>query len=143
MIMHVRQQIAVPDVVLDNGGQVTAGKTAAPIELLLDVRGPDGQNVAVPLSGGESHEGVRRIVGRMRTAVHPDRPVLHVRADVLLVGDDFLRRRVFLFPDSELQRSAVDMRKAVGLALMLEKIHAADIIRFRVTAGGVVDGTLR
>ena len=114
------QQIPVPDVVFDDRGQIAAGNTAAPIELLLDMRGPDGQDVAVPLSCGETHEGMRRVSRRMRTAVHPDRAILHVRADEHLVGDDLLSGRVLLFPDSKLQRSSVDVSKIVRLALMLE-----------------------
>ena len=39
----------------------------------LQVRGRDGEHVAVPLAGRESLPGVRRVFRRMRTAVHPDR----------------------------------------------------------------------
>ncbi len=76
----------------------------------------------------------------MRPAVHPDRATLHVRADEHLVGDDLLRGRVLLFPDSKLQRSPVDVSKIVRLALMFEKIHATNVPRFCVPAAGFVDG---
>src|SRR5437867_8184168 len=76
----------------------------------------------------------------MRTAVHPDRPPLLVGAEILLIGDDFLRRRILFFPDPELQRPAIDMGHIVGLALVLEERNAGDVEGFSIAAGSIVHG---
>ena len=136
----MRHQIAVPDVVFDDRGQVAAWNAAAPIEFFFDVRCRNGQDVAVPLSRRKAHECVRRIFGRMGTAVHPNRSILLVRAQILLDRDDFLRAWFFLVPNPELQRPAINVRKIVGLALVLEKIDARHVEALGVHAGGVVQG---
>src|SRR2546430_12732849 len=73
----------------------------------------------------------------MRAAVHPDRPELHVRAEVLLVGNDFLCGRILFFPDPELERPAVNMRQIVGLTLVLEDRHTRNVETLGVPAGGI------
>ena len=52
-------------------------------------------------------------------AVHVDRPRLIVGADVMLDRHQFLRIRVPILPDAEIQRTAVDVRarRAHGTAL--------------------------
>src|SRR5438093_11746404 len=74
----------------------------------------------------------------MRTAVHPDRPVLHVGAQVFLVGDDFLCGRILFFPDPELQRPTVEMRSIVRLTLVFQKRNAGNIEALGIPAGSVV-----
>src|SRR5690606_10538870 len=54
------------------------------------------------------------------------------------VRDDLLRRRIFLLPDPELQWAAIDVRRVVRLALMLEHGHAGDVEGLRVAARRVV-----
>src|SRR5688572_2812381 len=76
----------------------------------------------------------------MRTPIHPDCPRLHIGADVDLVGDDFLRSRMFLFPDPKLKWPAVDVGKVIGLTLVLEQVDAPDIVGLGIAPGGIVDG---
>src|SRR5262245_41439460 len=102
-----------------NRRQVAARDAAAPVELFLDMRGCDREDVAMPLSGGETHECMRSVFRRMRTTVHPDRSPLLIRAEVLAISDDLLRRRLFLGPHPELQRPTINVRQVVGFALML------------------------
>src|SRR4026207_279667 len=75
----------------------------------------------------------------MRPAVHPNGSPLLIRAEVLLVRNDLLRRGLFLRPHPELQRTTIDVRKAIRLALMLEKIHARDIETLGIPPGRVVE----
>src|SRR5678815_6196576 len=124
----------------DNRREIATRNTAAPVKLLLDVRGFDREHIAVPRARGKTHERVCGVVGRMRTSVHPDGPVLHVRPDVDLVRDDFLRCGILLFPDSELQRSSINVRKVVGFALMFEKIDSAHVVSVGVASSRLVDG---
>ena len=136
--VDVRQDVAVPYPVLHDRRQVAARDAAAAIELFLDVRRLDGEDVAVPLTGREAHVRVRHVCRRMRAAVHPDRAVLLVCAVVDAVRDDHLRGRILLFPDPKLVRAAVDVRDVVRLALVLEHRDARDVERLRVLARRVV-----
>ena len=62
----VRQHVAVADVVLDERRQVAARDAAAAVELFLDVRRRDREDVAVPLARREAHVRVRHVRRRMR-----------------------------------------------------------------------------
>ena len=68
----VRQHVAVADVVLDERRQVAARDAAAAVELFLDVRRRDREDVAVPLAGREAHVRVRH-VARADAAGRPSR----------------------------------------------------------------------
>ena len=83
-----------------------------------------------------------RVLGRMRAAVHPDRPLGAPREMMRVDGDELLRRRVALFPDAQ----AGEARHVVG------RVHAALVLGQRdergvpgVGAGadGVVDRQAR
>ena len=137
---HVGENVAVPDEVLDHGGQVALHQPVAPDEALLDVGGLDGQDVALPLAGGESHEGVRSVFGRMRAAVHPDGAGLLVGADVVLDGDHLLGLRVLLLPDAQVVGAAINVGDAMDAALLLGQRHAGGAPAIGAEAGGVVDG---
>src|SRR5437868_15390989 len=103
---------------LDDRAEIAARRAAAPVEFFLNVGGRHGQDVAVPLSGRKPHEGMRRVLRRMRAAVHPDCSKLLVGPKELFVRDDFLGGRILFRPDSELHWPAEDVGKTVGLALM-------------------------
>src|SRR5437870_8816964 len=62
---------------------------------------------------------MRVVLRWMWPYVHPDRARLLVRADVVLDRDERLRFRIPLFPDAQLQRTAIDVRRHVDSALML------------------------
>src|ERR1700722_7766988 len=55
----------------------------------------------------------------MGTVVHPDGAGLLVGADVLFDGNHVLGLRVALFPNAQVERSAVDIGNQMNLALML------------------------
>ena len=135
--LTIGHDVAVADEVLDHGGVLAVGDAVAPDPLRLDVRGVDGQDVAVPLAGREPHPGVRRVFRRMRPAVHPDGSLLLVGADVALDRDELLRVRILLFPDPHLQRTAVDVRGDVDLALMLSQRQARGVPAVGVQPGAV------
>src|ERR1700688_2997711 len=111
--------VAMPDKMLGERGLIAFGQSVAPDPALLDMSGGDGEDVAIPLPGGESHPGVRRIRRGMRAAIHPDGAVLFIGTDVLLDGDDMLGLRVFFVPDSQLERATIDVGSNVHLTLML------------------------
>ena len=140
---HMREQIAMPDVMLDDCAQVAARRAAAPIEFFFDVGCGDGQNVAVPLSGGEAHERVRRILRRMRPPVHPDRPPLLIGSEELPERNDLLRRRIFFGPYPELHRTTKNVRKAVRLALVFEKRDTPDVETLGVPARRIIHRNAR
>ena len=62
----VGQNIAVADEVFGHGGLVAHHHAVAAHPAGFDVRRLDGENVAVPFTGGESHPGVGSVGGRMR-----------------------------------------------------------------------------
>src|SRR5437667_4760160 len=75
----------------------------------------------------------------MRTAVHPDRPPLLVRAEVHLDGQEILRIGIALVPDAELHRTAEDVAGVIDLALVLGDRAARDVPAVGVEARGLVD----
>ena len=103
----------------------------ASMPAVLDVRRLDDQPVTLPAARREPHPRMRRITRRMRPTVHPDRARLLVSTDVVLVGDDFLRARIALGRDAQVQRAAIAVRRHVHAALLLR--HAE---RRRVPALG-------
>ena len=70
-----RQHVLVARVVGDDRRLVARRRAVAADPAPLDVRGRGHQRRAAPLAGREAGPGVRRILRRVRTAVHPDRPV--------------------------------------------------------------------
>src|SRR5207249_7584622 len=83
---------------------------------------------------------LRRVIRRMRAAVHPDRARLFVGTDVVLDRNEFLTLRIALFPDAQLQRTAIDVRRDVYLTLMFLEGQARRVPAERPLPGGVVDG---
>src|SRR5262245_10158160 len=101
----------------------------ASMPALLDVRGRDRQHVPVPDAGRKPHPRVRRVFGWMRTSVHPDRPVLLVRADGLADRNELMRDGISLLPKPHLERTTVDVFHNVDLALMFRKRETPWAIR--------------
>ncbi len=136
----VRQAIAVADEVFGQRGHVAFGKAVAAHPAHLDVGGGDGEDVAFPFAGGETHPGVGRVVGRMRAAIHPDGAGLLVGADVHLDGDDLLGVGVLLFPQAEGHGAAIDVGDDVDAALLFLQREAGGVPAIGAQAGGVVNG---
>src|SRR5262249_18124111 len=82
---------------------------------------------------------MRRKVGRMRSAVHPNRPRLFVGADVVLDCDDLLGFGVLFLPDAELQRTVVDVGSDVHAALMLLQRQARGVPALGKQACRIID----
>ena len=76
----------------------------------------------------------------MRAPVHPDRPGLLVRADVLADRDRLLGPRVAFLPDPQAQRPAMDdVSDRVHLALVLGQRVATGVPAQRELASRLVD----
>ena len=114
----------MPDEMLGERGTVAFGQTVASNPALLDVSGRDREHVAFPRARGKALPGVHRVLRWMWAAVHPDRPGLFVRADVVLDCHELLRFGILLLPDAQLQRAAIDVRRDMHLTLMLFKCQA-------------------
>ena len=111
-----------------------------PDPALLHVRGVDRQNVAVPFSLGKTHPGMQRGFGRLRTVIHPNGARLLVVVDVIPDRDKFLRYRIPLLPNPQIQGAAVNIADNVDFALMLGNGKARRIPSQRVRASAVRDG---
>ena len=116
-----RHVVAVPDEMLADRRPVAAGQAVAAGPAFLQVRGRHRQDVLFPRAGRKAHRGVQRVVGRMRTSVHPDRPLGAPGEMVRVDRDELLRRGVALFPDAH----AGEARHVVG------RMHAALVFRQR------------
>ena len=68
-----------------------------------------------------------RVLRRMRPAIHPDGAPLLIGADVLLNRDQTLRLRILFFPDSQVQRAAINIRNDVNPALVFRYRQARRI----------------
>src|SRR5262245_50719631 len=94
---------------LDERRAIATRTAAASIELFFEMRGLDGHAVAVPPAGREPPCRVRHVVGGMGPTVHPDRAPLLIRAEILSVRNDLLRRGILFFPSAELERTPIDV----------------------------------
>ena len=80
----------------------------------------EDKNVAFPLSRRKPHGGVQRVFGRMRPAIHPDRPLGSPSEMVRADRDEFLRRRIALLPNAHARKTRHVVRR-VNTALILRK----------------------
>ena len=117
---HLRQQRPMPHPMLHDRGAIALWNAGAPEEAGLDVRGRDREDVAVPVAGRKPHERVRRIIRRVRPAIHPDGAVQLERTQIHLDGQKLLRIGIALLRDAELIRPEEDIRERVRRALVLE-----------------------
>ena len=70
-----RQIVAVADEMFGDDRQIAARNPVAANPSHLEMRRGDRQHVAFPHAGREALPRVSGVVGRMRAAVHPDRPL--------------------------------------------------------------------
>src|SRR5262245_36890496 len=75
----------------------------------------------------------------MRAAIHIDRPRLLERAAVVFDRDQVLRLRVLLFPDAQVERAAIDVRRYVHAALLLGEREAGRVPAVRVLARRIIE----
>jgi hypothetical protein len=78
----------------------------------------DGQHV--PSHTSQSHP-CARIRRWVRPPIHPDRPLLLVGTDGFPNRNELMRDGIPIFPDSHLERPAMDIFHNVDLTLMLRK----------------------
>src|SRR5262249_10316798 len=117
----VRQQISMPNVMFDDGDFVTGRQPIPAMPTLFDVRRSNRQHISFPGAGREPHPRMRCVLGRVRAAVHPDRPALLVRVDVLVDSNELMRDLIAFFPYPHLQRPTVNVFHDVHLTLMFGK----------------------
>src|SRR5215472_6392267 len=84
-----------------NGGAVAAGDSVAPRPAFLKMSSGDGKNVTVPFAGGKTHGRMKRVVRRMRAAIHPDGALGGPGEVVKVDGDQVLSVAISLFPDAD------------------------------------------
>ncbi len=136
---HDHEMILVPDPMFGDRRAVAAGNAVAPDPADLQMRGGDGQDVAVPFPGRESLPGVRSILGWMRPAVHIDGALRRLPGNVGVPRHDLLRRRVHFFRDAQIRRPADAVIGRVRLALMLREREQVGIPDVAAHASRVVD----
>ena len=125
--------------VLGEHGLVAARDAVAADPPHLQMRGRHRQHVAVPLAGREPLPRVRGVLGRMRTAVHPDRPLGLLPRDVRVVRDELLRGAVELAPDAQVRGAARRVVGGVRLALVLGQREDRCVPAVAVQAARLVD----
>ncbi len=129
--------IAVPRQVLHHGGVVAErGPIAAQIRTLQMCR-RDGQRVSVPLPGGKSRPGMRRILGRMRAAIHINRALQRPQIFEMIRGD-LARYRIHLRRDAHRaqcaplirswMRPALELREAPFRMVVTVGLHSTRIV---------------
>ena len=118
---------------------IAARQPVAADPAFFQMRGGDGQNVAFPFPGGEALRGVQRVLGRMRTAIHPD-GALRAPREMMRCGS---RSAV-----CESLSNSSQMRMPAKLGDVIGRVDAALILGQRdercvpsvgAVAGGVVD----
>src|ERR1700722_721217 len=99
----------------------------------------DGENVALPFTGGEALRGVQRILGRMGAAIHPD-GALGAPGEVMRVdGDQLLRILIKLFPHAD-AGEAGNIIGRVNAALIFRQRDERCIPSIGAVARGIPDG---
>src|SRR3970040_1433281 len=114
-------------------------QTVAPNPSRLEVGGLDHEHLALPSAGRKSLPRVRGVRGRMRTAVHPDIPLLLLPLDVGVELDDGLGLLVDLCGDAEIADAAEAIGGGMGLALMLWQRQERGVPTVGAKPQGVVD----
>ena len=132
-----RHHVAVADEVFRERREIALRHAVPAQPALLDMRGRDHEHVALPLAGREAHPSVRRVRRRMRAAIHVDRSFLVERADAVLDGDEIARARLSLFPDRDVGRTAIDVRRHVYPALLFRQGQPVRVPALGVPAGAV------
>ncbi len=136
---HLRQQRPVPHPMLHDCGAIALWNAGAPEETGFDVCGRDREDVAVPIARRKPHERVRRIVRRVRPAIHPDGAVQLERTQIHVDGPELLRIGVALLRNPELIRADEDIRKRVRRALVLEHRVPVGAPAVREETAGLVE----
>src|SRR6266700_2610240 len=92
------------DEVFRQCGFVAARNAIAADPTGFQVSGCDGEHVSFPLPGRKSLPGVRCILGRVWTPVHPNGSLGGLPGDVRMEGDDLLSGIVDFFPQAQIRR---------------------------------------
>ena len=135
-----RQIVAVTHQVFGDARTVAAGNAIPANPSHLEMSGRDGQHIAFPPAGREPLPRMRRVLGWMRTAVHPDRALRRLPRNVRVVGNQLLRRRIDLLPDSEVGRAAGRVVRRMRFALVFRQRENGRVPAVSVQPRRLVDG---
>ncbi len=137
---RIHQMVAMTDDEFHHIGLIAFGKPVAPQPTLLEVRRVDHERISHELARREPLIGMRGPGGRMRTAVHPDRPesLGSLRPD--MNGDQLHGMRVPVFPNAEVSHGAHLIRRDVTIALVVLESQPRRIVRKGPQASGFVNG---
>ena len=119
--------------------RVTARNPVAANPSHLQMRGRHRQHIAVPLACRKALPRVRGVLGRVRTAVHPDGALGLLPGNVRVEGDQLLRRSVELAPDAQVRGAAGRVVGRMRLALMLGQREDRRVPAVGVQACRLVD----
>ena len=119
MTASMRDDVAVTDVMLDDGRRIALRNAVRFDPSAFEVRCGDGQDVALVLPGRESREGVRRISRWMRTAIHVDGPVALCDLAIEAPRRETLGKRIALFPNPVVAGRIPEVRRDITHALVL------------------------
>ena len=131
--------IAVAHEELDQRGLVAFRQAVSPQPSLLEVCRLHFQRLSNEPAGRKPHPRVRRPRGRMRTPVHPDRPMALERLVVPMDRHEALRVRVAFFPCSGVADRSNRVRRDVAVALVMAQGDARGVVREREESSGLVD----
>ena len=135
--------VAVAGPMLREDGLIAARDAVAADVVLLQMRGGDGEHVALPHAGGEALPGVGRERAGVRPAVQVDGALTIPGEQVSVKGDDALRDRIDFAPDAEVAQAAHGVIGPVGAALvLLDHGDAIGVPAIGAETRGVVDGKL-
>ena len=132
--------VAVADPVFDQLRLVATRYAVAANPAVLQVRGCDDQDVALPLAGRESLPSVWGVRGRMRSTIHIDRALWSLPRNVGVPGDQLLRRGIDFLPDPQICGAAWTIIGRVGLALMFRQGEQGGVPRVGAKSCRVGDG---
>src|SRR5213594_2321434 len=97
---HEGNVVSVSNPMLTQRAKIASEKPHALVWRGLQVSRSDRQLIAFPFSRGESLPGMRRVLGRVRPAIHPDDSFLSLPFGVLMPCDHLLRDRIDFLPDT-------------------------------------------
>ena len=136
---HHGQMVAVPEQMFGSGGVLAARDPIAADPAFLEMRGGDGQHVAVPFAGRESLPGVGGVGGRMRTAIHPNGSLRRLPGNVGVIGDQLLGVAVHFLPDAQVGGAAPGVIGRMRAALILGQRQQRRVPAIAAQARRVVD----
>src|SRR4029453_16882961 len=133
------QVVTVPNEVLDELGLIAFRKAIAAQPPLLEVSGLHFERVANKPPRRKPHPGMRRVGRRMRSPIHPDRPLALEGLVIPVDGDKPVGVRITFLPGTRVSNRTNLAWCDVPVALMMPQRDARDVVRERKQTRGLVD----